>query len=780
MSEPLLQVRDLCTHFHTRDGVVRAVDGVSFELRAGETLALVGESGSGKSVTSLSILRLIASPPGRIVGGSIRFQGRDLLALSADGMRGVRGREISMIFQEPMTSLNPVYSCGEQIAEVVRLHERADHATARARAIEMLRLVGIPSPEQRVDEYPHQLSGGMRQRVMIAMALACRPAMLIADEPTTALDVTIQAQILELLARLQRELGMAVLLITHDLGVVAEAADRVAVMYAGQVVEAATVEAAFARPLHPYTAGLLASRPRLGQTRERLLTIPGQVPDPARFPPGCRFHPRCPLARGALPRTGAGARARARPHQPLLARRRDRGRGRATVRGRGRPWLSRCSRYGTQQALPGPPRRVRPGGGAGARGRRRVLRAAARARRSAWWARAAAARPPPAGCILRLIEPTSGSVRFEGEEVTTLARRALRAHAPAHADRLPGSVLEPQPAPDGGQHDRRAARHPRPRDAARRRASAWRSCSPASGSRPTTRSATRTSSRAASASASASRARWRWSPRLIVADEPVSALDVSIQAQIVNLLRDLQREMGLALPVRGARPVGGRAHQRPRRGDVPGADRRAAAARERSTPPRCIRTRARCCRRCRWPIRHTAGSAVVPAATCRVPPARRRAATSIRAARRRGALLPTESPAAARGPPGALGGLPSSPSGLEATAGPRRRSPRRRLSAAARIPPALLTRAGWARPASPSRGPLRRARPRGHRGRRGRPQAIARFGSRPRPAGPARPAIGSGTALALRDRCDRRGETGRGGGGECRVSAGGAARRSKA
>ncbi len=296
MSEPLLDVRDLQTHFHTDDGVVRAVDGVSLRLDAGRTLAVVGESGSGKSVTSLSILRLVPEPPGRIAGGSIHFRGRDLLRLAPGEIRSIRGREISMIFQEPMTSLNPVYTCGEQILEAVVLHERVTRAEGRKRAIEMLRLVGIPSPEQRVDEYPHQMSGGMRQRVMIAMALACRPAILIADEPTTALDVTIQAQILELLKRLQAELGMAVLLITHDLGVVAETADDVAVMYAGQVVEACGVREAFERTRHPYTAGLLHSLPRLGETRETLRVIPGTVPNPVAFPPGCRFHPRCPVA----------------------------------------------------------------------------------------------------------------------------------------------------------------------------------------------------------------------------------------------------------------------------------------------------------------------------------------------------------------------------------------------------------------------------------------------------------------------------------------------------
>jgi oligopeptide/dipeptide ABC transporter ATP-binding protein len=296
VSGALLEIRDLQTHFFTEDGVVRAVDGVSLELDGRETLAVVGESGSGKSVTALSILGLIPSPPGRIVGGSIRYRDRELVGMPSAELRKIRGKRIAMIFQEPMTSLNPVYSCGEQIIETVTLHEGLDRRAARQRAIEMLRWTGIPSPEQRVDEYPHQMSGGMRQRVMIAMALACRPDLLIADEPTTALDVTIQAQILDLLRRLQSELGMGVLLITHDLGVVAETADRVAVMYAGQVAESCGVRAAFERPLHPYTAGLLASLPRLGSRVERLRVIPGQVPDPAHHPEGCRFHPRCPLA----------------------------------------------------------------------------------------------------------------------------------------------------------------------------------------------------------------------------------------------------------------------------------------------------------------------------------------------------------------------------------------------------------------------------------------------------------------------------------------------------
>ncbi len=295
-ASPVLEVVDLRTHFFTDDGAVKAVDGVSFDVRPGETLGIVGESGCGKSVTSLSILRLIPSPPGKIVGGEIRFNGQNLLALPDSAMRKIRGNEISMIFQEPMTSLNPVYTCGDQIMEAVQLHQKVGRKEARVRAIEMLRLVGIPSPEQRVDEYPHQLSGGMRQRVMIAMALSCHPRVLIADEPTTALDVTIQAQILDLLNRLQEEMGMAILLITHDLGVVAETCDRVAVMYAGQVVEYAGVDEIFHHPRMPYTVGLLGSIPKLGEAVERLRVIPGNVPNPSEFPAGCKFHPRCPVA----------------------------------------------------------------------------------------------------------------------------------------------------------------------------------------------------------------------------------------------------------------------------------------------------------------------------------------------------------------------------------------------------------------------------------------------------------------------------------------------------
>ncbi len=294
---PLLSVRDLRTWFRTDAGVARAVDGVSFDVGRGEVVGLVGESGCGKSVTSLSIMRLVPEPPGEIQPGSrVEFDGRDLLSLPAGEMRTVRGNDIAMVFQEPMTSLNPVQRIGAQVAEPLRVHRGMDRSAARKRAAELLGLVGIPSPGERLDDYPHQLSGGMRQRVMIASALACEPALLIADEPTTALDVTIQAQILELLLDLRDRLGMAVILITHDLGVVAETCDRVVVMYAGRVVEQASVSDLFRDPRHPYTQGLLEALPRLGGRRERLTVIPGTVPAPVAWPPGCRFHPRCRYA----------------------------------------------------------------------------------------------------------------------------------------------------------------------------------------------------------------------------------------------------------------------------------------------------------------------------------------------------------------------------------------------------------------------------------------------------------------------------------------------------
>ena len=304
---PLLEVRHLCTHFDTDSGTVKAVEDVSFTLDAGETLAVVGESGSGKSVTSLSIMGLVASPPGRIVGGEILFRTRDgavvdLARLPGKALRRLRGRDIAMIFQEPMTSLDPVFTVGDQIAEAAALHLDLDRSGAMKRALEMLDLVEIPAAAQRLHEYPHQLSGGMRQRVMIALALACNPSLLIADEPTTALDVTIQAQILALLEKLRRELGMAVLFVTHNLGVVAEIADRVVVMYSGRVVEEADVHPLFDAPRHPYTRGLLACLPRRAlddgapAATRRLNAIPGQVASPLDPLPGCAFEPRCALA----------------------------------------------------------------------------------------------------------------------------------------------------------------------------------------------------------------------------------------------------------------------------------------------------------------------------------------------------------------------------------------------------------------------------------------------------------------------------------------------------
>ena len=299
-ADPMLVVEDLRTYFDLRGGLVKAVDGMSFTLAPRETLAIVGESGCGKSITALSLMRLVPDPPGRIGGGSIRLEGRDLVALDEEAMRSVRGKDIAMIFQEPMTSLNPVITIGHQIAEAVLLHEKATRQDAWQKAVDMLRLTRIPEPEQRAREYPHQLSGGMRQRAMIAMALACNPKVLIADEPTTALDVTIQAQILDLILDLQHKLGTAVILITHDLGVVAETAQRVIVMYAGRKVEEATVEELFARPQHPYTHGLMASIPRLPLMRgdsegtaERLQEIPGMVPALSHLPDGCVFAPRC-------------------------------------------------------------------------------------------------------------------------------------------------------------------------------------------------------------------------------------------------------------------------------------------------------------------------------------------------------------------------------------------------------------------------------------------------------------------------------------------------------
>lgn len=291
----LLSVKNVSTWFSTEEGVAKAVQGVTFSIKKGRTFALVGESGCGKSVTALSIMRLVSAPAGKIVSGEIIFGSRNLLSISERRMRTIRGNKIAMIFQEPMTSLNPVFTVGNQIVEAIQLHQKKNASQAWADAVEMLRKAGIADAGRRVHEYPHQMSGGMRQRVMIAMAISCKPELLIADEPTTALDVTIQAQILDLLDELQKQSGMSILLITHDLGVVAERADDVAVMYASRIAEMSDSQKLFAGPLHPYTQGLLKSLPRLGDSAKRLLTILGTVPEPLHFPPGCKFHPRCPI-----------------------------------------------------------------------------------------------------------------------------------------------------------------------------------------------------------------------------------------------------------------------------------------------------------------------------------------------------------------------------------------------------------------------------------------------------------------------------------------------------
>jgi len=337
MPDPLLSVRDLRTYFYTENGVAQSVDGVSFSVAPGETVGLVGESGCGKSVTALSLMRLVR-PPGRIEPGStIDFKGKNLVTIDEKAMREIRGAHIAMVFQEPMTALNPVFKVGDQIAEVVRIHKGGSKQEAWQRAVEMLETVGIPSPAQRANEYPHQLSGGMRQRVVIAMALVMNPELVIADEPTTALDVTIQAQILELLRELQTKFGTSILLITHDLGVVAETVSRVIVMYGGEIVEEASVTELFKRAHHPYTEGLLNAMPQVGQERERLATIPGTVPPPTKWPQGCRFHDRCQYAwerclaeHPPLYQIGDGhvsrchlavePERRAHPHEPLVVK----------------------------------------------------------------------------------------------------------------------------------------------------------------------------------------------------------------------------------------------------------------------------------------------------------------------------------------------------------------------------------------------------------------------------------------------------------------------------
>ena len=339
----LLDVRDLRTYFHVMDGTVKAVDGVSFSVKRGETLGVVGESGCGKSVTALTIMRLLDIPPAEIASGQVLFEGRDILKIPEDEMRQLRGNEIAMIFQEPMSSLNPVFTVGDQISEAVLLHLHVNKKEATERAIEALALVGIAYPERRVKQYPHELSGGMRQRVMIAMALACEPKLLIADEPTTALDVTIQAQILELITSIQERTGTAVMLITHDLGVVAEMADDVVVMYAGRVVERGTVNEVLLQPKHPYTEGLLASIPSKGMRGQRLNVIKGTVPNPFNMPKGCNFAPRCPYRSSRAP-----------PHDPRVDDRRGPGGGVLAVAPGARLRHSRSACGMSRSPAPGP------------------------------------------------------------------------------------------------------------------------------------------------------------------------------------------------------------------------------------------------------------------------------------------------------------------------------------------------------------------------------------------------------------------------------------------
>jgi peptide/nickel transport system ATP-binding protein len=499
----LLAVENLQTHFRTPDGINRAVDGVSFHVEAGETVAIVGESGCGKSVTANSILRLIPEPPGKIAG-RILFEGRDLLAFSDREMRKIRGNDISMIFQEPMTSLNPVLTIGRQLGETVRLHQGLDRKAAEERSIEMLRLVGIPEPARRIRNYPHQLSGGMRQRVMIAMALACSPKLLIADEPTTALDVTIQAQILDLMRDLKHRVGAAIILITHDLGVVAEVASRVIVMYAGRKVEEAPVAELFRAPKHPYTQGLIGAVPKLGSSlgghRTRLAEIPGVVPNLKQRIEGCVFAGRCPHATELCRQVRAGAGAEGpgpRRRLPLFAPRGGGGMNAAAPLLEVNDLVKHFPLKGRAvvRAVDGVSFEVRRGEtlslvGESGCGKSTVGRA-----------------------ILRLLQPTAGQVVLDGQRIDqAVGRHAAAAQAP-HAGRLPGPVLEPEPADAGAGHPGRADPQFRARPLGGRDRRARREAPRYGPAAARCRLAlSRTNSRAGSASASASPVRSRPSP----------------------------------------------------------------------------------------------------------------------------------------------------------------------------------------------------------------------------------------------------------------------------
>jgi peptide/nickel transport system ATP-binding protein len=569
-SRPLLAVEDLRVHFHTEAGVVKAVDGVSWEVHPGETLGIVGESGSGKSVSALAVMGLVQMPPGRIESGRILFKGENLLEADEKRLRDIRGKEISMIFQDPLTSLNPVFRVGDQIAEVVRVHEKVGRVPARARAVELLAEVGIPNPRQRAKEYPHQFSGGMRQRAMIAMALALDPAVLLADEPTTALDVTVQAQILDLLGTLQAERHTAVVMITHDLGVVAGRADRVLVMYAGRVAEVGSVGEIYQQPAHAYTLGLLSSLARMDQRRtERLRPIRGQPPSLIRVPAGCPFHPRCPFATDvcrteipALVPKGSGVGHLAACHHSDEVTR-D-----AELAAEAR--AASASVAGPVSVLAPDDRLVAPAAGAvdrapllevegltkhfpittgivfkHAAGHVRAVDGisftVAAGETLALVGESGCGKSTTARAVLRLLEPTSGSVRFEGEDITTVGSGRMRAlrremqivfqdpYASLNPRMTVRNILaEPFKihglAEDGkvdhllevvGLAPEHANRYPHEFSGGQRQ-------------------------RVGIARAIA------LDPKLVVCDEPVSALDVSIQAQVLNLLEDLQEQRGLA------------------------------------------------------------------------------------------------------------------------------------------------------------------------------------------------------------------------------------------
>ncbi|MEA4882986.1 MAG: ABC transporter ATP-binding protein [Clostridia bacterium] len=559
MVSPLLELRGLCTYFRTAGGIMRSVDGVDLTIGRGETLGVVGESGCGKSVTALSIMRLVPEPPGEICGGEILFEGSNLLEKTEIDMCGIRGKDIAMIFQEPMTSLNPVHTCGRQIAEAIRVHQGLSGDKAEREAIEMLRRVGIPEPERRANEYPHQLSGGMRQRVMIAMALSSRPKLLIADEPTTALDVTIQAQILDLMRKLKSEFGMAMMLITHDLGVVAEMADRVVVMYAGKVVEEADVRSLFAHSVHPYTAGLLRSVPRLADSQDRLATIDGTVPSAKSMPEGCRFHPRCEFATDACREKEPPLVSVGQSHKAACWRAEER---------------VRVGAAGTSSPGASPSGSTKKDGGDGSEdmllivdglkkhfavGRKRGAGNTAAAVRAVDGVSFTVRKGETLGIVgesgcgkttlgrmlVRLSQPDAGRILFDGKDVMSMRSEELRT---LHRDiqivfqdpyaslnprltvgRIVGEPFEIHESARPGEirdrvqnllevvglsHDH-IDRYPHEFSGGQRQ-------------------------RIGIARAIA------LNPKMIVCDEPVSALDVSVQAQILNLLSDLRDQFGLS------------------------------------------------------------------------------------------------------------------------------------------------------------------------------------------------------------------------------------------